>query len=129
MYILASALYILYQNAYFGLGLGVLNHYTCTALECVVNSVYVIMTSLSNEYTMCVLWVGILVLVVVRRSALGSRNLLITDQVEDFILGQTLRSIPSNNIRSYKLIFQPFTPFIQTKKIYNKWKISSLVKP
>lgn len=78
---------------------------------------------------MCVLWVGILVLVVVRRSALGSRNLLITDQVEDFILGQTLRSIPSNNVRSYKLIFQPFTPFIQTKKIYNKWKISSLVKP
>lgn len=65
---------------------------------------------------MCVLWVGILVLVVVRRSALGSRNLLITDQVEDFILSQTLRSIPSNNVRSYKLIFQPFTPFIQTKK-------------
>lgn len=127
MYILASALYILYQNAYLGLGLGVLNHYTCTALECVVNSVYIINDII--EYTMCVLWVGILVLVVVRRSALGSRNLLITDQVEDFILGQTLRSIPSNNIRSYKLIFQPFTPFIQTKKIYNKWKISSLVKP
>lgn len=127
MYILASALYILYQNAYFGLGLGILKHYTCTALECVVNSVYIINDII--EYTMCVLWVGILVLVVVRRSALGSRNLLITDQVEDFILGQTLRSIPSNNIRSYKLIFQPFTPFIQTKKIYNKWKISSLVKP